>query len=108
MPVFGKLEDIPIFAPSGAIIPLILKKLTTKEPIINWAENPARDQIDKFELRIFAGANRQFELYDDGGEDLTYRQGNNSITVLQQIWQANPGIPPQLSNISDNTDFYFR
>ncbi len=63
------LEDIPVFAKAGAIIPLA--------PKVGWGgiENP--NEID---LTIFPGADNEFALYEDDGETTDYLRGKVAIT----------------------------
>jgi len=65
----GQLEDIPVFARQGAILPLA--------PRTGWGgiENPAQ-----LEIHVFPGADNRFELYEDDGETTAYRQGNYALT----------------------------
>ena len=63
------LEDIPVYAKAGAIVPLA--------PKVGWGgiENPA-----ELDLYIFPGADNQFELYEDDGETTEHRRGKYAIT----------------------------
>lgn len=63
------LEDIPVFAKAGAIVPLA--------PKVGWGgiENP-----QELDLYIFPGADNHFELYEDDGETTDYRRGKYAIT----------------------------
>ena len=65
--VYGTLEETPVYAKAGAIIPL--------------------DAGDHLNLHIFPGANNRFELYDDDGETPAYQNGEYSLTVLENFWQ---------------------
>jgi len=67
--ITAALEDIPVFAKAGAIIPLA--------PKVGWGgiENP--DEID---LTIFPGADNEFALYEDDGETTDYLKGKYAIT----------------------------
>lgn len=55
--IYGSLEEIPVFARAGAIVPLA--------PAPNWGgvANP-----DELEIHIFPGADNHFDLYEDDGE----------------------------------------
>lgn len=55
------LEEYPVFAPEGAVIPL--------SDTVRAEENPA-----EMRLRIFAGANGAFDLYEDDGISLESRE----------------------------------
>jgi alpha-glucosidase (family GH31 glycosyl hydrolase) len=63
------LEDIPVFAKAGAIVPLA--------PKAGWGgiENPA-----ELDLHIFLGADNTFDLYEDDGETTDYERGKYAIT----------------------------
>lgn len=63
------LADIPVYAKSGAIVPLA--------PHIGWGgvENPK-----ELNIYIFPGADNSFELYEDDGETTDYKQGKYAIT----------------------------
>ena len=63
------LEDIPVFAKAGAIVPLA--------PRVGWGglENPK-----ELDVYIFPGMDNSFELYEDDGETNDYQQGKYAIT----------------------------
>ena len=81
--VKATLEDIPVFAKAGAIIPLAPK------PHWGGLDNPT--EID---IHIFPGANREaspqrsergntFDLYEDDGETTDYELGKYAITCFE-------------------------
>ncbi|MBD3306621.1 DUF5110 domain-containing protein [candidate division KSB3 bacterium] len=74
--IYGRLDDIPVFAKAGAIVPL--------GPKVGWGglDNPT--QLD---VVIFPGANNRFDLYEDDGETQQYTQGNYALTTFTQTWQ---------------------
>lgn len=74
--IYGRLGDIPVFAKAGAIIPL------SDDSTKNGADNPK-----SLEIKVFAGANNSYTLYEDDGESLAYRQGDFSTTRFSQEWQ---------------------
>ena len=76
--LYGKLDEIPVFAKAGAIVPL--------GPQVGWGgvENPA-----ELHVHLFAGADGEFTLYEDDGETLAYQQGDFCLTTMRQQWQAN-------------------
>ncbi len=76
--IFGTLEDIPVFARPGAILPL---GPDTGE---FGAPNPAH-----LFLHVFPGADNHFELYEDDGETLAYRQGFSAVTPFDLKWGKN-------------------
>lgn len=63
------LDEMPLFAKAGAIIPL--------QPKRKWGgiANP-----EEMELHIFAGGDGNFDLYEDDGETSNYRQAHFCIT----------------------------
>ena len=73
---YGRLQDIPLFAKAGAIVPL--------GPKVGWGgiENP-----EIIDLHCFAGDSGEFTLYEDDGETLAYQNGCFSLTKFQQVWQ---------------------
>ncbi len=72
---YGKLDEIPVFAKAGAIVPLGL--------IEGWN---SIDNPKELELYIFPGANNSFELYEDDGVSLGYKEGEYAITTFAQNW----------------------
>jgi alpha-glucosidase (family GH31 glycosyl hydrolase) len=76
--IYGAIEDIPVFARAGAIVPL--------GPTVDWGgvENPA-----ELDLHVFAGANDHFELYEDDGVSESYRRGDFCVTAFEQRWREN-------------------
>jgi alpha-glucosidase (family GH31 glycosyl hydrolase) len=73
--VYGLLDDIPVFAKAGAIVPL--------GPQLGWGSvhNP-----DELQLLVFPGADNAFELYEDDGETTAYTLGEQAITTISQTW----------------------
>ncbi len=76
--VFGTLEDIPVFAPAGAIVPLAVEA--------DWGglENPM-----ELHLVVFPGADNRFELVEDDGQTMGYRRGAYALTAISQKWGEN-------------------
>jgi hypothetical protein len=75
---YGRLEDIPVFARAGAIVPLA--------PQVGWGgvENPA-----ELDILVFAGADNRFELFEDDGASTQYRNGAFAVTAFSQAWRGN-------------------
>jgi alpha-glucosidase (family GH31 glycosyl hydrolase) len=75
--VTGTLDDIPVFARAGAIVPLT--------PRTGWGstDNPAT-----LELHLFAGADNRFDLYEDDGETTAYLRGQYALTEMTQAWSG--------------------
>lgn len=68
----SKLEDIPVFAKAGAIVPMAPK------PKWGGIENP-----DTLDLYIFPGADNHFELFEDDGSTKAYLDGKYAITRFE-------------------------
>jgi alpha-glucosidase (family GH31 glycosyl hydrolase) len=63
------LEDIPVFAKAGAIVPL--------GPKTGWGGVANPGTLD---ITIFPGASNYFELYEDDGETTGYQSGEYALT----------------------------
>ncbi|MEJ2598505.1 MAG: glycoside hydrolase family 31 protein, partial [Anaerolineales bacterium] len=74
--VYGRLEDIPLFACAGAILPL-----SNDRGWSTW-QTPERLQV-----HIFPGASNHFDLYEDDGETMAYQEGAFAITPMDLDWQ---------------------
>ncbi len=75
--VYGRLEDIPIFARAGAILPLGNDS--------GWNTWQAPDHM---QVHIFPGASNHFDLYEDDGETTDYQNGAFAITPMDLDWSA--------------------
>jgi hypothetical protein len=73
--VYGGLEDTPLFARAGAILPL-----DSNTELANWRA-PAHMQV-----HIFPGASNHFDLYEDDGETIAYLRGSFAITPFDLDW----------------------
>ncbi len=75
--LYGTLDEIPVFAKAGAIVPL--------GPKVAWGgiENP-----DHLTVHIFPGADNTFKLYEDDGETTAYQEGHYALTTFSQAWAA--------------------
>ena len=78
--MYGDLEEIPVYAKAGAIIPL--------GPKVTWGgiDNPAI-----LNVHIFAGASNSFNLYEDDGETNGYKDGKFALTPISVNWSVNQG-----------------
>lgn len=65
------LEQIPLFAKAGGVIPTI--PLVQKTPDIDWKE---------IRLDVFAGADGRTSLYEDDGHSVAYRKGAFRHTAI--------------------------
>ncbi len=74
---YGRLQNIPVFAKAGAIVPL--------GPKVGWGGvgNPA-----ELHIHLFAGADGRFTLYEDDGETAAYRDGAYALTEISQQWRG--------------------
>jgi len=66
------LEVIPVFARSGAIVPM--------SPVMQCADE-VRDA--PYEIRVYRGADGVFPLYEDEGDNYNYESGRFSIVTLR-------------------------
>jgi alpha-D-xyloside xylohydrolase len=65
------IETIPLYVKAGSIVPM--------GPYLQYAtEKPA----DPFEIRIYAGADAQFVLYEDENDTYNYEKGRYSTIAL--------------------------
>ncbi len=76
--IYGKLEDIPVFARAGAIIPLARGRGT--KSTINNTSNPSC-----LDVVIFPGKDNSFKIYEDDGETQDYLKGKHAITEISLI-----------------------
>jgi hypothetical protein len=78
--IYGRLEDIPLFAKAGAIVPLGSK--------VGWGgvNNP-----EELHVHVFAGADNVFTLYEDDGETNAYKAGHYCLTEFAQKWSEDDG-----------------
>ena len=87
-PLYCTKEQIPVFAKAGAIIPLDAEKI---------ANGTALPQ--EIILKIFAGADNTFRLYEDDGESQAYLQGEFNETEIAQKY-AHQTLTVQIRPIS--------
>ena len=75
---FYKIEDYPVFVPSGSIIPLagINDLMSNKSP-------------KELEIHIFPGKSNSYNLYEDDGITNYYKQGEFVITNIDYNYLAN-------------------
>jgi len=73
--VYGRLDETPVFARAGAIVPLA--------PRTGWGgvDNPR-----ELTIIAFGGADGAFALYEDDGLSTAYLEGDYVITHLAQTW----------------------
>lgn len=80
----GDMNDIPVFAKAGAIVPL------DSNPTFGSVRLP-----ESLDIHIFPGADGTFELFEDDGESQAYLEGDYAITRIQQSW-----IPGKMQTIT--------
>lgn len=78
--VFRSLDDYPVFAKSGAIIPMM-------QINGNNIENP-----ENMEVAVFPGADNEFVLYEDEGEFDNYKNGAFVTTKMEQKFTSSNSI----------------
>ncbi len=76
---YGDLEDYPAFAPSGAILPLDHHQ--------GWGSG--LQPTKSLDINVFAGADNEFALYEDDGNNLDYVSGKFSLTTITQKVKTN-------------------
>ncbi len=69
--VEAPIEMLPLFVRAGSIVPFGKAILSAREP----------QAIA--ELRVYAGADARFELFDDDGQSYDYEQGRHYLTELR-------------------------
>jgi alpha-D-xyloside xylohydrolase len=69
--VAAPLDRIPVHVRAGSILPL--------GPVIEYAGQSS----DPIELRIYPGADGEFNLYEDEGASYRYEQGAHAITPIR-------------------------
>lgn len=70
-----KKEDYPVFVKAGGIIPMNKEK--------NISNN------SKLSIMIFPGRNNSYELYEDDGNTMLYKQGYYIVNKLEYIFNRN-------------------
>src|SRR5271157_669827 len=76
--VSGKLEDIPVFARTGGIIPLGTGSGW------NGMDNPR-----ELTIHLFPGADNRFMLYEDDGETTAWEHRQSCQTLFSLAWREN-------------------
>lgn len=102
---FYKDEDYPVYAKTGAIIPLA--KLDPDD--INNTNNPK-----KLEIQVFPGRSNTYKLYEDDGVSSMYKQGFSFTTEINYMYKEDDfsvSIEPlegKTGIIPDNRDYIIR
>lgn len=76
MKVYRDIYNMPVFVKAGGIIPM------AKLSHVNDTENP-----QTLKIKVFAGANNTFELYEDDGISLDFEIGKFAITKMELDWK---------------------
>ena len=76
--MYRGINEIPVLAKAGAIVPM-----EEVDSCTNGVENPKN-----MEVRIFAGSNGNFTLYEDDGETLDYLEGKYVETKMSFNWEG--------------------
>lgn len=72
---FRGIDEFPVFVKAGGIVPM------ARLENVNAVDNPQNMRI-----KVFAGADNLFELYEDDGKSVDYRAGDFAITKMQLSW----------------------
>lgn len=67
------LDRIPLFVQAGSIVPV--------GPVV---QHSAQDSNQELEIRIYEGANGEFTLYEDEGDNYNYEKGQ--FSTIQFTW----------------------
>ena len=76
MELYRELDSIPVLVKAGGILPLL------PDPMADALQNP-----EALELRVYAGADGSFALYEDDNETCGYQQGIYVKTVMDFDWE---------------------
>jgi hypothetical protein len=74
--VYGDLNEIPLFAKAGAIVPLDGRP--------EFGKTGSSECLDVY---VFPGVDNEFELYEDDGETTAYKSGKYFTTRFVQKWR---------------------
>ena len=77
---FYKDEDYPVYARTGAIIPMMI----LDENNLNNTKNP-----ENLEVHIFPGRSNTYKLYEDDGITDMYKEGYSNITEINYYYKEN-------------------
>lgn len=73
--MYRNLDEMPVLVKAGGIVPM--SELTH----VNDVENPVNMNI-----KVFAGADNEFELYEDDGETFGFENGAYAVTKMSLKW----------------------
>lgn len=72
------LDSMPLFVPAGSIVPV--------GPAVEYASQKPWDSL---QIRIYPGADAEYELYEDAGDGYGYLDGESS--VIRFVWDDKAG-----------------
>ncbi len=76
---YREMYDMPVFVKAGGIVPM------AKLMHVNDVENP-----ENMKIKVFAGADNVFDLYEDDGVSYDYENGKCAHTKLELSWGVKP------------------
>ncbi len=79
LPMFRSLNEVPVLVEAGTIIPLV----DEKEAVKNGTLLP-----NNMELKIFAGDNGAYSMYEDDGVSMKYSEGAYFMTNFEVSWNS--------------------
>ena len=94
--IYRNIENIPVFAKQGAIIPLFVDNKTNNI-----------DNNQDLKILVYSG-NNQFKLYEDDGETKSYENGLFSIKEITNSLNGNQIILKISKNINALTNMNFK
>lgn len=75
--IYGTLDEIPVFAKAGAVVP--------QAPVSGKFGVPNPDRLL---VHVFPGADGSFDLYEDEGNTNDYLSGDYAITPMRHAWDG--------------------
>jgi alpha-D-xyloside xylohydrolase len=66
------LEKVPIFVPSGSIVPM--------GPVV---QHTGEAEDEPWQIRVYPGSDATFEIYEDAGDGYDYEDGEYATTTLR-------------------------
>ena len=78
MDMYRDINTMPVFAKAGAVIPM-----TEEIDAVSTCGNPS-----SLPLKVYAGADGSFSLYEDDNETCDYEKGICAITEFEWKWDG--------------------
>jgi alpha-glucosidase (family GH31 glycosyl hydrolase) len=89
---YGGIDDVPLYARAGAVVPLDGGVPVASDPAGNAGDGTVQWGVptapDRVRLLVFPGADGGMELYEDDGDSLAHREGAAAVTDLSQTWEG--------------------